>query len=71
MKIVRGNEGDIETAKEIATTTGLRLATLERRFVEEMGHVIGEPRRIRLNFLACVARVFGAAAAEKLAKRLR
>lgn len=71
MKIVRGNEGDFETAKEIATTSGLRLSTLEKRFVEEMGHVIGDPRRIRLNFLACVARVFGVTAAEKLAKRLK
>lgn len=58
MKIVRGSEADIQAAIDIAAACGLRRAVLEKRFREEMTHVIGNPRRLALNFEACIARVF-------------
>lgn len=58
MKLVRGSEADIQAAVDIFAACGLRRATLEKRFAEEMRHVIGNPRRLALNLEACIARVF-------------
>jgi hypothetical protein len=59
MKIVRGSEADIQAAVDIAAACGLRRAVLVKRFAKEMSHVVGNPRRLSLNFEACIARVFG------------
>jgi hypothetical protein len=58
-KIVRGYEHDEQHVVALHGIDPLDLDTLINRFIGEMGHVIGEPRRIELNFLECVERLFG------------
>lgn len=57
MKAVRAYEHDLEVIAEIHTRFPLDLDTLVERFEEEMSPV-GDPVRIRGNFLAVVERVF-------------
>jgi hypothetical protein len=50
-------------------------AILIERYVTEMTHVTGDPRRLDRNFIECVDRLFGELAAEEardaIAARLR
>jgi hypothetical protein len=64
MKVVRGYENDLSTIEEIAVLNGLDFNTLVSRYILEMSHVIGDPRRLKLNFLAAIERVFGEDKAE-------
>ncbi len=57
MKAVRAYEHDLEVIAEIHTRFPLELETLVGRFETEMSP-IGDPVRIRGNFLAVVERVF-------------
>lgn len=58
-KIVRGVEHDMQQLEEIHKNTGFDFETLVDRFRTEMGTVVGDPRRIRLNFLELIERLFG------------
>lgn len=68
MKVVRGYENDLETIEEIAQKDGLDFETLLSRFTSEMSQTIGDPAKLRLNFLAAIERVFGEEQT-KIAKR--
>jgi len=59
MKIVRGYEVDLETMVELAGKRRVRYETLLARFQREMTHTVGDPKRLRLNFLAAIERIFG------------
>ena len=45
MKVVRGDRHDVDVIAEIHTKHPLKLATLVKRFEEEMGHVIKDEKR--------------------------
>jgi len=70
IKTVRAYEHDIETAEEIHRKHVLDLEILCTRFLDEMGHVTGDPKRLKLNFLAVVERLFGPERAKDVAARL-
>jgi hypothetical protein len=60
MKAMRGYEHDLQAIEEIHAHSPLELATLVRRFQDEMTP-IGDPARIRGNVLALVERLFPSA----------
>lgn len=71
MKAVRCYEHDLQVIAEIHAHAPLDLDTLVRRFEEEMTP-IGDPARIRANFLVVVEQLFPdsvAAVAKRLSKR--
>jgi hypothetical protein len=69
MKAVRCYEHDLETIAGIHTHSPLDLEVLVRRFTEEMTP-IGDPARIRGNFLVVVERLFPDAV-DTVARQLR
>lgn len=58
-KIIRGYENDRQHISEIHDRAGLSFEVLVARFRDEMGHVMGDPERIRNNFLDMVEDEFG------------
>jgi MinD superfamily P-loop ATPase len=70
MKIVRGDEHDIETIAEIARKVGLDYDILVNRFLEEMGQAIGRPEELKLKLLVAIERVFGSEKAGEAAEKL-
>ena len=70
MKMLRGEQPDMEAADQIKAKSGLDSATLIKRYVEEMRHVVGDIRRLDLNLLALIERLYGAEARDKTRKRL-
>lgn len=65
-KTLRCHEGDLQCAEEMHALDPLALDVLVERFVNEMDHVIGHPRRVRHNFLVCIERLFGEAVADRV-----
>lgn len=68
MKAVRAYEHDLEVIVEIHARSQLDLDTLVARWEREM-RPIGDPVRLRGNFLSVVERVFPASV-DQVAKRL-
>ena len=66
MKVVRGDRHDVDVIAEIHTKHPLKLATLVKRFEEEMGHVIKDERTLRLQFRLLVEQLFGKEAARSI-----
>jgi hypothetical protein len=66
MKVVRGDRHDIDVIAEIHTKHPLKLATLVKRFEEEMGHVIKYERTLRLQFRLLIEQLFGKEAARSI-----
>lgn len=58
-KIVRCYEHDLQQLEEVHAHVGLELDVLVTRFRIEMGHVNGDPVRLRANFLELIGRLFG------------
>jgi hypothetical protein len=58
MKTVRGDQADFAKLQAIHDRKPFDLSVLVRRYEEEMGHVVIEPRRLRGNFLALVESLF-------------
>ena len=58
-KAVRCHEHDLQQLREIHQHVGLSAEVLVQRFVAEMQHVIGDPVRIRTDFLLMIEDVFG------------
>lgn len=58
-KAVRCHEHDLQQLREIQQHVGLSADLLVQRFVAEMQHVIGDPARIRADFLLMIEDVFG------------
>jgi len=70
MKMLRGEEPDLQAAEEIKQSHGLDLEILVVRYMEEMSQCVGEPRRFDLNLLALVDRLFGEEACKRVTTRL-
>jgi len=62
MKVLRGDEHDLEAIEGIHRLSPLDADILVQRYVAEMGAVVGEPSRIRGNFLSMIERLFPAQA---------
>lgn len=58
MKTVRGDQADFAKLQAIHDRKPFDLPVLLRRYEEEMGHVVIDPRRLRGNFLALVESLF-------------
>lgn len=58
MKTVRGDQADFAKLQAIHYRKPFDLTVLLRRYEEEMGHVVVDPRRLRGNFLALVQSLF-------------
>ncbi|HWU89624.1 MAG TPA: DUF6036 family nucleotidyltransferase [Kofleriaceae bacterium] len=58
-KTIRCYEHDLQQIREIRDRVGLSFDTLVERFRDEMSHVMGDPARIRTNFLVMIDDVFG------------
>ena len=71
MKMIRGEQPDMEVAEEIKTKRGLSSETLTKRYLEEMSHVVGDSRRLDLNFLALMDRLFGTEIREHAQRQLK
>jgi hypothetical protein len=70
MKIMRGYEHDLETAVNIHARHGLDFEILVTRYASEMGHVIGDRRKLDLNFLALIERLYDEERLEEAGRRL-
>jgi hypothetical protein len=62
MKTIRGDQADFAKLQAIHNRKPFVLSVLLKRYQEEMGHVIIDPRRLRWNFLALVESLFPEAA---------
>ena len=58
MKAVRGDQADFAKLQAIHERKPFELSVLLRRYEEEMGHVVIDPRRLRGNFLALIESLF-------------
>ncbi len=58
-KTIRCYEHDLQQIREIRDRVGLSFDVLVKRFRDEMDHVVGDPARIRSNFLVMIEDVFG------------
>ncbi len=65
MKMIRGDDHDIQHIKEIAERVKLEYGVLLSRFLEEMSHVIIDWRRLEENFLYMINELFGEEMAEE------
>lgn len=70
-KALRCHEGDLQVIEDMHAVEPFQLDTLVTRFEAELGHAVGAPERRRLNFLACVERLFGEIVADDVDRRLR
>lgn len=70
MKVLRGDEHDLQAIEAIHRHSPLDLSILVARYSEEMGSTIIEPRRLRAQFLVAIERLFPDEA-EDVARRLR
>jgi Nucleotidyltransferase of unknown function (DUF6036) len=58
MKVLRGDEHDLEAIEAIHGRSPLDLSTLVKRYRDEMGATIVDPGRLRGQFLTMVERLF-------------
>jgi len=58
-KVIRCAEHDLQQLEEVHASAPFSLDVLVVRFRDEMSHVIGDPGRIRGNFLELIERLFG------------
>lgn len=58
MKTVRGDQADFAKLQAIHERKPFELAVLLRRYEEEMGQVVTDPRRLRGNFLVLIESLF-------------
>jgi hypothetical protein len=58
-KAVRCYEHDLQQLREIRDAIGLSFDTLVDRYRDEMDHVLGDPARVRSNFLLAIEELFG------------
>jgi hypothetical protein len=70
-KVVRGYDHDLEQIEELHRRAPLDQDLLVRRFIDEMGHAVGNPRMIALAFLECIERLFGELARSRVEQQLR
>jgi hypothetical protein len=70
-KVIRWHDGDEEDVLELHQAKRLSQGTLIERYITEMTHVTGDPRRIGLNFVECIDRLFGEIAADEARDAVR
>lgn len=70
-KVIRCYEHDLQQLDEIHMHSGFDFGILLDRFRTEMGHVVGDPERIRQNFLELIERLFGESKRVKADKSTR
>lgn len=70
MKVVRGQENDLDAIEQIAQRVGLDMATLVDRFRNEMTPVTGPSGRLRANFLSTIEMVYGEGEADRVNSEL-
>jgi len=58
-KVIRGDDHDFQQLLSLHETVGLHFGTLLERYIEEMGHEVAHPGRVRLNLLELVEHLFG------------
>lgn len=58
MKVIRAAEHDLETIQELIQQQQVSLAALIERYKSEMDHIIGEPQKLKLNFLTMIEENF-------------
>ncbi len=58
MKVVRGDEHDLQAIEAIHRRTPMDLGILLKRYQDEMGAAIIDPRRLKGHFLTMVERLF-------------
>ncbi|MBN1770308.1 MAG: hypothetical protein JXB32_03525 [Deltaproteobacteria bacterium] len=69
-KIMRCHEGDLAGIQALHRRHGLDRETLVARYMTEMDHAIGDPKRIDLNLQVAVERLYGEAEAAAVGRRL-
>lgn len=69
-KTLRGYEHDLDAVAEIHRRHTLDAELLVDRYIDEMGHAIGEKSRLDCNLFAMLARVFGDDVAKRAERRL-
>jgi len=70
MKVVRGQDNDLEAIQQIAEQVGLDKVTLVDRFKKEMTHAIGRHERLRANFLSVIETLYGEPEADRVNSEL-
>jgi hypothetical protein len=70
MKTLRGYQHDVEVIDQIHRHQPLVFEVLRSRWNSEMTHVVGDPRRINLNFVEVVDHLFGRERAEAVRREL-
>jgi hypothetical protein len=70
-KIIRAYQHDLDTVEEMHAVNPLDERTIFERFEHEMGHVIADERKLRLNFAMLVGRLYGEGKAEEVANTLK
>ena len=58
-KAIRGSEQDLQQLAELHRLQVLDFETLVDRFIVEMGHVVGDPKRLHLSFVVLVEELYG------------
>jgi hypothetical protein len=71
MKASRGEDRDFATLKAMHQVKRFRLKTLIERYHETLRVYVGDPWKLRLNFLTLIATLFGENAADRLEGTLR
>ena len=71
MKMVRGQENDIDTACQIHKNVPLQFEIIIDRILSEMTQVIGNKLRIKNQFLALIERLFGDMRLKEAEKQLK
>ena len=70
MKVVRGQDDDLEAIQQIADGVGLDRAMLVDRFKNEMTQAIGRPEQLRANFLSTIEMLYGEPEADRVNSEL-
>ena len=70
MKVVRGQDNDLEAIQQMAERVGLDEATLVDRFKNEMTPAIGRPEHLRANFLSVIEMLYGEREADRVNSEL-
>ena len=65
MKVTRSLDKDIDDIIEVNQTVGLDKGVLLKRFIEEMNHVIGQPKTVIADFVVMMKELYGEDEGEK------
>ncbi len=66
MKMLRGYEHDLNAIEEMVKNENVKANELVKIFKQELGSVIGDKRKIDLNFLAVIQRCYGKELSQKI-----